>query len=54
MNDKNRNLLVRIVSALLLLPVVLWLIYKGGLYSALLMAACRVGALICAPNRSVT
>jgi phosphatidate cytidylyltransferase len=30
MNDKNRNLVVRIVSAVVLLPVVLWLLWAGG------------------------
>ncbi len=38
MTDKNRNLLLRVVSALLLLPVVLYLLYRGGLFSAVLMA----------------
>lgn len=45
MNDKNRNLLVRIVSALVLLPVVLFLLVKGGLGFTLLGGV--VGA-ICA------
>lgn len=34
MNEKNRNLLLRAVSALLLLPVVLLLVGLGGPYSA--------------------
>lgn len=37
MNERNRNLLVRIVSALLLLPVVLWLLWAGGLATAALV-----------------
>jgi phosphatidate cytidylyltransferase len=37
-NDKNRNLLARAVSAVLLLPVVLWLTWQGGLGFALLVA----------------
>ncbi len=45
MNDKNRNLLLRVVSALLLLPVVVYLVYRGGMFSALLMAA---AAAVCA------
>lgn len=44
MNEKNKNLLVRIVSAVVLLPVVLFLLWKGGVYSAVLFgfaaAAC--------------
>jgi phosphatidate cytidylyltransferase len=45
MNDKNRNLVARVVTALLLLPLVLWLIWLGGLPFALLIAA---AAALCA------
>ncbi len=44
MNEKNKNLVVRIVSALVLLPIVLFLIAMGGAWSAALFgvaaAAC--------------
>ena len=45
MTDKNRNLLLRVATALLLLPLVLWLIWLGGLAFALLIAA---AAAMCA------
>jgi phosphatidate cytidylyltransferase len=45
MNDKNRNLLVRVVTALLLLPLVIWLIWLGGVWFALLLG---VAAALCA------
>ena len=45
MTDKNRNLLVRVVTALLLLPLVLWLIWQGGVWIALLLG---VAAALCA------
>lgn len=45
MNDKNRNLLVRIATALVLLPLVLWLIWVGGVWFALLIG---VAAALCA------
>jgi phosphatidate cytidylyltransferase len=42
--EKNRNLLVRVVSAAVLLPIVLWLMYQGGYWAAVLLglaaAAC--------------
>ena len=38
MTEKNRNLIVRVVTALVLLPGVLWLIWRGGLAFALLIA----------------
>jgi len=42
--DKNRNLLLRVISALVLLPVVLYLLYRGGYLTAGLLgfaaAAC--------------
>jgi phosphatidate cytidylyltransferase len=44
-NDKNRNLVVRIVSALLLLPVVIYLLIQGGLWFGMLGA---VAAAACA------
>lgn len=44
MTEKNRNLLLRVVSALVLLPVVLFLLAKGEYYTAVLLgfaaAAC--------------
>jgi phosphatidate cytidylyltransferase len=43
-NEKNKNLVIRIISALILLPLVVLLVYLGGLYSVVLMglaaAAC--------------
>jgi phosphatidate cytidylyltransferase len=46
MTDKNRNLLVRLASALALLPLVLWLTWQGGLAFALLLSgAAAVAAL---------
>jgi phosphatidate cytidylyltransferase len=44
-NEKNRNLLLRVVSALVLLPVVLGLLWAGGWWSAGLMGT---AAGICA------
>ncbi len=38
MNEKNRNLVVRIVSAVLLLPIVLVLLWLGGWWTAVLLA----------------
>ncbi len=38
MNEKNRNLVLRLTSGLLLLPIVLWLIYLGGYALAVLLA----------------
>jgi len=37
MTEKNKNLLVRIASALVLLPVVLYLLYRGGWWTAVLL-----------------
>lgn len=45
MNSKNQNLIVRIVVALSLLPLVLWLVYEGGYYTAALTG---VAAAACA------
>lgn len=38
MNDKNKNLLLRVISALVLLPVVLYCLYRGDWWTALLLA----------------
>lgn len=38
MDPKNRNLLLRVVSAVVLLPVVLWLLWIGGVAVAALVA----------------
>lgn len=45
MNGKNRNLVIRVVTVLVLLPLVLWLIWRGGLAFALLLS---VAAAACA------
>ncbi|MBX5482137.1 MAG: phosphatidate cytidylyltransferase [Myxococcaceae bacterium] len=45
MNDKNRNLLVRIATAVLLLPGVIFLLWRGGWWTAALVAA---AAAVCA------
>lgn len=45
MNAKNKNLVLRFASALVLLPVVLWLLHRGGWWSACLMG---VAAALCA------
>jgi phosphatidate cytidylyltransferase len=44
-NEKNKNLVIRIVSAVILLPVVVFLLFMGGAYSAGLLG---VAAAICA------
>jgi len=44
-NPKNRNLMVRVITAVTLLPLVLWLISMGGLFSGVLMG---VAAAACA------
>ena len=49
MTEKNKNLLVRIVSAAVLLPLVLWLLYMGGYWTAVLLgfaAATCVGEYV--------
>ena len=38
MTDKNRNLVIRVVTALVLLPAILWLVWRGGLAFALLIS----------------
>ena len=45
MTDKNKNLLARLLSALVLLPLVLWLVWQGGLWFTLLIA---VASALCA------
>jgi len=45
MSGSNRNLLIRVVTALVLLPAVLWLVWRGGLPLSLLIAA---AAALCA------
>jgi phosphatidate cytidylyltransferase len=44
-NEKNKNLVIRSVSAVILLPVVIFLLFMGGAYSAGLLG---VAAAICA------
>jgi phosphatidate cytidylyltransferase len=44
-NEKNKNLVIRTVSSVILLPVILFLLFRGGLYSVGLLA---VAAAICA------
>jgi phosphatidate cytidylyltransferase len=39
MNEKNKNLALRVVSALLLFPIVVWLTWLGGLPFAVLLCA---------------
>jgi len=45
MSEKNRNLVIRVTTALVLLPAVLWLVWRGGLPLALLIGA---AAAVCA------
>ena len=46
MNEKNKNLGVRVVSALLLFPILVWITWLGGLpFALLLSAAAAVSAL---------
>ena len=45
MTEKNRNLVIRVVTALVLLPGILWLIWQGGLPFALLIG---LAAAMCA------
>jgi phosphatidate cytidylyltransferase len=44
-NEKNQNLAIRVASALVLLPIILFLLFRGGLFSAGLLA---VAAAVCA------
>jgi len=46
MTDRNRNLIVRIVTALVLLPGVLWLIWRGGLPFAVLIGVAAAAAAL--------
>jgi phosphatidate cytidylyltransferase len=46
MSDKNRNLYVRLATAFLLLPLVLWLIWQGGLYIAVLLGIAAGGCAL--------
>ncbi len=46
MTDRNRNLIVRIVTALVLLPGVLWLIWRGGLPFAILIGVAAAAAAL--------
>jgi phosphatidate cytidylyltransferase len=46
MNDQNRNLVVRIATSLLLLPLVLWLLALGGLPFALLISFAAAGCAL--------
>jgi phosphatidate cytidylyltransferase len=39
LNEKNKNLIVRVASAVVLLPGVIFLLYKGGYWSAALIGA---------------
>lgn len=45
MTENNHNLVVRVVTALILLPLVIWLIWQGGLAFALLIS---FAAALCA------
>jgi phosphatidate cytidylyltransferase len=57
MSEKNRNLIIRVATAALLLPGVLWLIWRGGIPLALLIGG---AAALCAlelnqlPGREIT
>ncbi|HET9036983.1 MAG TPA: phosphatidate cytidylyltransferase [Myxococcaceae bacterium] len=46
MNEKNRNLVVRIVTAVILLPVVLTLLVLGGWWTAGLVAVAAAGCAL--------
>ena len=43
MTDKNKNLVVRLATAFVLLPLVLWLIWQGGLHIAILLGVAAAG-----------
>ena len=45
MNDKNRDLSIRLLTAAVLLPLIIWLIWLGGIWFALLIG---VAAGLCA------
>lgn len=46
MNELNRNLVVRVATALFLLPLVLWLLWLGGLPFALLISWAAAGCAL--------
>jgi phosphatidate cytidylyltransferase len=46
MTDKNRNLVVRLATAAVLLPLVLWLIWQGGLPFAILIGVAAAGCAL--------
>jgi phosphatidate cytidylyltransferase len=46
LNDKNRNLLTRIGTAAVLLPLVLWLIWQGGVWFAVLIGFAAAGCAL--------
>jgi phosphatidate cytidylyltransferase len=46
MTEKNRNLMVRLTTAFVLLPLVLWLIWQGGLYIAILLGVAAGGCAL--------
>jgi phosphatidate cytidylyltransferase len=46
MTDKNRNLIVRLATAFVLLPLVLWLIWQGGMYIAVLLGIAAAGCAL--------
>lgn len=52
MNDKNKNLLVRIVSAAVLLPLILWMVALGGWPFAIFIAL--AGALTVSEYYTIT
>jgi phosphatidate cytidylyltransferase len=43
MTPKNKNLVVRLLTAAVLLPLVLWLIWQGGLYISILLGVAAAG-----------
>jgi phosphatidate cytidylyltransferase len=44
--ENNHNLIVRVVTALVLLPLIIWLIWQGGLAFALLISFAAAGCAI--------
>ena len=44
MTEKNRNLIVRVGSAVVLLPAVLYLMYLGGYWTAALLGVAAANA----------
>jgi phosphatidate cytidylyltransferase len=43
MTSKNRNLVVRLATAFVLLPLVLWIIWEGGVWLSVLLALAAAG-----------